>query len=134
MSSILDSQPSSQLTNADLARKNFEFAKRLIESGETRRAIRLLETSVEQAPEVETLYLLAQLELERVDQQHRALEHLKQAVALAPNHIASWMLLANYWSVRGKPEKQRRCLEKILALDPGNRDVRTTLGLLDTPK
>ena len=130
MASILDNQPSNQLTNADLARKNFEFAKKMLEAGDARRAMRLLETAYEQVPDVETLCLLAQIELRRADLQRKALEHLKQAVVLAPSHTPSWLLLASYWGAHGQLEKQRRCLEMALACDPENSDARAAMKLL----
>jgi Tfp pilus assembly protein PilF len=132
MSSIMDNQPSKELTNADLARKNVEFAKRMLEAGDHRKAMRLLETAAEQLPDAETLCLLAKIELARPDLQRKALEHLKAAVVLAPLHTPSWLLLASYWGAHGQPDKQRRCLEKILASDPENAEARDALKLLPT--
>jgi len=61
----------------------------------------------------------------------RALDHLKLAMVLNPQLTPGWLALANYWGLRGAPEKQRRCLEKILAYNPANPDVRDALELLD---
>ena len=122
------------LTSAELAQKHLEFAQKMLEKGDVRRAVKYFEQAAELSPSEETLYTLAQIELERTDQHNKALEHLKQAVALNQQHTPSWLLLANYWGVRGQEEKQRRCLEKILAYDPKNRDARDAVELLITRK
>jgi Tfp pilus assembly protein PilF len=60
----------------------------------------------------------------------QALEHLREAVAINPIYTVAWLALANYWGARGETAKQRRCLEKILAYDAKNHDVREALELL----
>jgi Tfp pilus assembly protein PilF len=90
----------------------------------------MLEDLAKNAPDAESLLLLAQLELDNPKRHTSALEHLRLAVAMAPQNTEAWLTLANYWSLRGQSEKQRRCLEKILAYEPGNRDVRDALELL----
>ncbi|MCU0291652.1 MAG: hypothetical protein MUF10_06620 [Thermoanaerobaculaceae bacterium] len=107
-------------------------AKQLIASGDRRGALRLLEHVVAQVPDPEALLLLAKIEIERLQTQPQALEHLRQATAAHPQLTEAWLMLANYWSLRSQPEKQRRCLEKILAYDPRNLDARNTLQLLLT--
>ena len=37
----------------------------------------------------------------------RALERLRQATELQPTCTEAWLALANYWSLRGAPDKQR---------------------------
>jgi tetratricopeptide (TPR) repeat protein len=118
----------------DFAHASVTAAKDLIALGELRRARLMLESLVKQAPEPEALLLLAQLELDNPKRQPDALEHLRRAVALAPQYTQAWLTLANYWSLRGQSEKQRRCLEKILAYEPRNPDVRSALELLLTRK
>ncbi|HNX49468.1 MAG TPA: hypothetical protein PLS53_08425 [Thermoanaerobaculaceae bacterium] len=129
--SVLDPKELNPLTQSDLARKNFEFGKKMLAAGDVRRALRYLEISAEQEPCGKTLLLMAQVELERPDLQHKALEHLKLAVTVEPQHTASWLLLAAYWAVRHETEKQRRCLEKILAYDPANADAQRAVNDLD---
>jgi tetratricopeptide (TPR) repeat protein len=116
------------LTSSELARKNLEFGKKVLEAGDVRRALRFLEISAEQEPNGETLNLMAQVELERPDLQHKALEHLKLAVTVEPQNTRSWLLLAGYWASRGETVKQRRCLEKILAYDPTNSEAQQALN------
>lgn len=105
-------------------------AKLLIASNEPRKATKLLEQVVAQIPDPEALLLLAKIEIERIQTQPQALEHLRQATVAHPQLTEAWLILANYWSLRSQPEKQRRCLEKILAYDPRNTDARNTLALL----
>ena len=127
-----DNRPASQAGEAGAAnaRANVLFAKRLIATGDARKAFKLLEEAVAQAPDAESLFLLAQLELVRPQMEVRALDHLKRVVELAPNLTDAWLTLANYWGLRSQPEKQRRCLERILSYDPKNRDVRDALELI----
>jgi tetratricopeptide (TPR) repeat protein len=105
-------------------------AKLLIASNERRKAAKLLEQVVAQIPDPEALLLLAKIEVERIQTQPQALEHLRQATVAHPQVTEAWLMLANYWSLRGQLEKQRRCLERILTYDPRNLDARNTLALL----
>jgi Tfp pilus assembly protein PilF len=109
-------------------------AKKALDAGEVRKARLLLEKLAQGNPTAETLLLLAQLELDNPKRQPDALEHLRQAVAVDPQCTTAWLTLANYWSLRGQPDKQRRCLEKILTYEPNNRDVREALGYLGPKK
>lgn len=108
------------------------LAKQHIATKDLRRAAKLLEQAVSQIPDPEALLLLAKIEIERIQTQPQALEHLRQATVEHPQLTEAWLMLANYWSLRGQVEKQRRCLEKILAYDPKNTDARNTLTLLLT--
>ena len=109
-------------------------AKKALNAGDVRRARLMLETLAQSNPNAETLLLLAQLELDNPKKQPEALEHLRQAVALDPQNTTAWLTLANYWSLRGQPDKQRRCLEKILTYEPNNRDVKDALAYLGHQK
>jgi Tfp pilus assembly protein PilF len=111
-----------------------EAARNLINTGEYRRARLMLEDLVKRAPDGDSLLLLAQLELENPKRHPSALEHLRLAVVMAPQNTEAWLTLANYWSTRGQSDKQRRCLEKILAYEPANHDVRDALEMLLTKK
>ncbi len=109
-------------------------AKRLIDLGDLRKARLMLEQLVDTAPDAEALVTLASLEIDNPKRQPSALEHLKRALAIAPQHTQGWLLLANYWGLRGQTDKQKRCLEKILAYDKANRDVRDALELIVTKR
>ena len=98
--------------------------------GNPQKAYRLLTHAVEVNPDANALVQLADLELANPLWRGRALERLKQATELQPTCTEAWLALANYWGLRGARDKQRRCLERILAYDDGNVDVRNALTLL----
>ena len=118
----------------DFSHANVPLAKQLITAGELRKARLMLEQLVEQAPDAEALLTLATLEIDNPKRQVDALDHLKRALELAPQHTEAWLLLANYWGLKGQADKQRRCLEKILSYDKANRDARDAVELLVTRK
>ena len=100
------------------------------DGGDPRAAYRLLSRAGETAPDADSLVAMAELEIANPLWRQQALDHLKQALDMEPRLTAAWLGLGNYWSLRGQPDKQRRCLEKILSYDPGNADVRQALGML----
>jgi len=118
----------------DFSQSSTATAKSLIDAGQYRKARLMLEGLVKQTPEAEALLLLAQLELDNPKRHPIALEHLKQALVIAPDYTEAWLTLANYWSLKGQPDKQKRCLEKVLTYNPANKDVRLALELLITKK
>ncbi len=106
------------------------MARKAMSAGNTREARDLLARVLRHVRSAEALYLLAQLKMDHPSTTPQALEHLREAVAINPIYTAAWLALANYWGVRGETIKQRRCLEKVLAYDSKNRDVRKALDLL----
>ncbi len=114
----------------DFSHASIAVARSLVEAGQLRKARLMLEGLVKQTPEAESLLMLAKLELDNPKRQPTALEHLKQAVVLAPDYTEAWLTLANYWGLRGQTDKQRRCLEKVLTYNPANKDVRLALELI----
>jgi tetratricopeptide (TPR) repeat protein len=118
-----------QFLASGLAQTRVATAKQLLLEGQAQKAYRVLQAA-EGTLDSQLLFLMAQIELGNPNLQPRALSHLKQVVELSPHHTEAWLTLANYWSVRGQPGKQRRCLEKILGYDPSNHDARHTLDLL----
>ena len=112
------------------AASHVALAKKAMAAGNSREAKDLLERTLRHARSAEALYLLAQLEMDHPSTTPQALEHLREAVAINPIFTAAWLALANYWGARGETAKQRRCLEKIVAYDSKNHDVREALELL----
>ena len=106
------------------------MARKAMAAGNTREARELLERVLRHARSAEALYLLSQLEMDHPSMMPQALEHLHEAVRINPIYTVAWLALANYWGARGETAKQRRCLEKILAYDSKNHDVREALDLL----
>ncbi len=118
----------------DFSHASVPLAKQFIAAGELRKARLMLEQIVEKAPEADALVTLATLEVDNPKRQADALDHLKHALELAPQHTEAWLLLANYWGLKGQSDKQKRCLEKILSYDKANRDARDAVELLVTRK
>ena len=118
----------------EFSRASVALARQLIAAGELRKARLMLEQLVEQAPDADALVTLATLEIDNPKRQPDALDHLKRALELTPQHTEAWLLLANYWGLKGQSDKQRRCLEKILTYDKANRDARDAIELLVTRK
>ncbi len=118
----------------DFSHASVSLAKQLIAAGELRKARLMLEQIVEKAPEADALVTLAALEIDNPKRQADALDHLKRALELVPQHTEAWLLLANYWGLKGQADKQRRCLEKILSYDKANRDARDAVEWLATRK
>jgi tetratricopeptide (TPR) repeat protein len=119
-----------QASAGDFSKADLPLAKHLIDIGDLRKARLMLEQLVETAPNAEILVTLASLEIDNPKRQPDALEHIKRALEISPQLSEGWLMLANYWSLRGQPEKQKRCLEKILTYDKNNRDVRDALELI----
>ncbi len=113
---------------------NVSRAKELARAGDVGMAVQLLDQAVRLDPKAENLLLLARLEFKNPMWSQRALDHLKHAVALAPEFTDAWLELANFWGARGKMDRQVTCLERILEFEPGNEDVRATLASLKRRK
>jgi tetratricopeptide (TPR) repeat protein len=113
---------------------NVSRAAELARAGDVGAAVHLLDQAVRLNPQAETLLTLARLEFKNPMWSQRALDHLKHAVALAPDYTEAWLELANFWGTRNKPDRQRQCLEKILEFDPHNEDVSATLDALKRQK
>lgn len=110
------------------ARQDKEKALTLLaQGGEERQAVRLLSRAVSLLPDPHSLVRLAEVEVANPMWRQRALAHLKQALEMEPTFTPAWLALANYWALRGDPEKQRRCLNSILKYDPQNHEVREAL-------
>lgn len=118
----------------DFSHASVPLAKHLIAAGELRKARLMLEQIVEKTPEADALVTLATLEIDNPKRQADALDHLKRALEFTPQHTEAWLLLANYWGLKGQSDKQKRCLEKILSYDKANRDARDAVELLVTRK
>ena len=118
---------------ADLVRANISRAQELIRAGDRGMAVQLLDQAVRLDPQAEPLLLLARLELQNPMWAQRAVDHLKHAVALAPRYTEAWLELAKFWGLRGVRERQRQCINAVLAYDPGNAEATAALATLKQP-
>lgn len=111
-----------------MVRTSIVEARRLMARNDFGQAAQLLDQAVRLMPDPETLLLLSQVEFRNPMWAQRALDRLRHAVALNPKFTKGWLELANYWGMRSQIDKQKQCLEKILAYDPGNKDARAALN------
>ncbi len=128
---LFDAQDAPTPTDLDKAERDKRTAIEMLDSGaDSRVAVRMLSAAVEVSPDPDSLVILAQVEQANPLWRQKALDRLKKAVAMSPRHSGAWLAIANYWGVRGDKEKQRRAMQKILAYDPNNHEIREALELL----
>jgi curved DNA-binding protein CbpA len=113
---------------------NINRARELLRAGDVGAAVQLLDQAARLNPTAETLLLLARAEFKNPMWSQRALDHLKHAVAVAPEFTEAWLELANFWATRNLIDRQQQCLEKILEYDPQNVDVKVALTHMKRPK
>lgn len=123
-----------QRARRELARANMQRAQTLVRAGDFGAAVQLLDESVRAEPNSESLLLLARLEQRNPMWTKRVLEHLRQAVTMDPQYTEAWLELAAFWGKKGQPERQRQCLEKILAYDSAHAEAARLLGGLKARK
>ncbi len=126
----LSNEAQEEEVRRNLVRTNIAQARRLMSQNDFGPAAELLDQAVRLMPDPETLLLLAQVEFRNPMWVQRALDRLRHAVSLNPRFTKGWMELANYWGMRGQPDRQKQCLEKILSYDPANKDARVALNAL----
>jgi tetratricopeptide (TPR) repeat protein len=103
-------------------------ARRLMRQGDANQAAELLDQAERLGPDPKTLLYMARIEFHNPMWVQRGLDHLKHAVSKDPGFTEGWLELANYWGTRGQLDKQRQCLERVLAYDPRNEDARAALA------
>jgi curved DNA-binding protein CbpA len=123
-----------QRARRELARANVQRAQALIRAGDFGAAVQLLDEAVRAEPNAESLLLLARLEQRNPMWTNRVLDHLRMSVTLDPEYTDAWLELAAFWGKRSQKERQRQCLEKILAYDPVNGEVMRLLDSLRAKK
>lgn len=123
-----------QSARAAVVDANLNRAMELVRAGDIGHAVQMLDQAIRIKPRPDALLFLARLEFKNPMWSQRALDHLKHAVALAPNFTEAWLELANFWGTRNKPDRQIPCLERVLEYDPTNDDVLATLEALKKRK
>ena len=111
----IDPQARKSLVEANLKRAN-----ELIREREYYLAIQLLERACALDPRPDELLKLARLLQRNPLWTNRALACLRRAIETDPKHIDSWLELADFWRRRHHAERQRKSLERALAVDPDN--------------
>ncbi len=104
----------------ELVEANLKRANELIRDDELYLAIQLLERACALDPRPDELLKLARLLQRNPLWTNRALTCLRRAIETDPKHIESWLELADFWRRRNHAERQRKSLERALAVDPNN--------------
>ena len=112
---LVDPQARKLLVEANLKR-----ADELIRDNELYLAIQLLERACALDPRPDELLKLARLLQRNPLWANRALACLRRAIEANPKHVDSWLELADFWRRRNHVERQRKSLERALAVDPDN--------------
>jgi tetratricopeptide (TPR) repeat protein len=112
---LVDPQARKELVEANLKR-----ADELIRDNELYLAIQLLERACALDPRPSELLKLARLLQRNPLWANRALACLRRAIEADPKHVDSWLELADFWRRRNHVERQRKSLERALAVDPDN--------------
>lgn len=104
----------------ELVEANLKRADELIRDNELYLAIQLLERACALDPRPVELLKLARLLQRNPLWANRALACLRRAIEANPKHVDSWLELADFWRRRNHVERQRKSLERALAVDPDN--------------
>lgn len=99
---------------------NLKRADELVKDGELYPAIQLLEQACVLEPRPPELLKLSRLLLRNPLWTNRALSCMRRAIEVDPKYVDAWLELAEFWRRRNHNERQRKALERALAVDPDN--------------
>ena len=100
-----------------LVEANLKRADELIKEDEFYLAIQLLEQACALEPRPEELLKLARLLQRNPLWVNRALACMRRAIEADPKSVDAWLELAEFWRRRNHSERQRKSLERVLAID-----------------
>jgi tetratricopeptide (TPR) repeat protein len=103
-----------------LVEANLKRANELIKEDELYLAIQLLEQACALEPRPAELLKLARLLQRNPLWVNRALACMRRAIEADPRNVDAWLELADFWRRRNHAERQRKSLERVLAIDPDN--------------
>jgi curved DNA-binding protein CbpA len=106
-----------------LVEANLKRANELIKEDELYLAIQLLEQACALEPRPAELLKLAQLLQRNPLWVNRALACMRRAIEADPRNVDAWLELADFWRRRNHAERQRKSLERVLAIDPDNEQA-----------
>lgn len=106
-----------------LVEANLKRANELIREDELYLAIQLLEQACALEPRPAELIKLSRLLQRNPLWVNRALACLRRAIEADPKNIDAWLELADFWRRRNHAERQRKSLERVLAIDPDHADA-----------
>ena len=103
-----------------LVEANLKRADELIKEDEFYLAIQLLEQACALEPRPAELLKLARLLQRNPLWVNRALACMRRAIEADPKNVDAWLELAEFWRLRNHAERQRKSLERVLAIDADN--------------
>jgi curved DNA-binding protein CbpA len=121
-----DAKARKTLVEANLKRANelnLKRANELIRQDELSLAIQLLDHACAIEPRPAELINLSRLLQRNPLWVNRALACLRRAIEADPKNIDAWLELADFWRRRNHAERQRKSLERVLAIDPDHADA-----------
>ena len=104
-----------------LVEANVKRANELIKEDELYLAIQLLEQACALEPRPAELIKLSRLLQRNPLWVNRALACMRRAIEADPRNVDAWLELADFWRRRNHAERQRKSLERVLAIDPDNQ-------------
>ena len=114
----------------EAARKDFQRAVVMLDSGQYGRAVELLETVIGQSPGVTAPYINLAIAYRRLDKLEKAEAHLKTALDLVPGHPAACNEFGLLYRQTGRFAEARAIYETALARFPDYDPVHRNLGIL----
>jgi curved DNA-binding protein CbpA len=106
-----------------LVEANLKRANELIKEDELYLAIQLLEQACALEPRPEELIKLSRLLQRNPLWVNRALACMRRAIEADPRNVGAWLELADFWRRRNHAERQRKSLERALAIEPENEQA-----------
>jgi curved DNA-binding protein CbpA len=106
-----------------LVEANLKRANELIKEDELYLAIQLLEQACALEPRPAELIKLSRLLQRNPLWVNRALACMRRAIEADPRNVGAWLELAEFWRRRNHAERQRKSLERVLAIDPDNEQA-----------
>ena len=103
-----------------LVEANLKRADELIKEDEFYLAIQLLEQACALEPRPAELLKLARLLQRNPLWVNRSLACMRRAIEADPKNVDAWLELAEFWRLRNHAERQRKSLERVLAIDADN--------------
>jgi tetratricopeptide (TPR) repeat protein len=107
----------------ELVEANLKRANELIKEDELYLAIQLLEQACALEPRPAELLKLARLLQRNPLWVNRALACMRRAIEADPKSVDAWLELADFWRLRNHAERQRKSLERVLAIDADNEQA-----------
>jgi tetratricopeptide (TPR) repeat protein len=104
----------------ELVEANLKRADELVKQDELYLAIQLLEQACALDPRPHELLKLARLLQRNPLWVNRSLACMRRAIEANPRFVEAWLELADFWRRRNHSERQRKSLERALAIDPDN--------------